>query len=46
VIVADFLMQVYEIRWVAVAGIYRETVVIIFRSDGISRDVGRVAAHI
>jgi nanoRNase/pAp phosphatase (c-di-AMP/oligoRNAs hydrolase) len=46
VIVADFLMQVYEIRWVAVAGIYGETVVIIFRGDGVSRDVGSVAARI
>jgi nanoRNase/pAp phosphatase (c-di-AMP/oligoRNAs hydrolase) len=46
VIVADFFMQVYEIRWVAVAGICRETVVIIFRGDGVSRDVGRVAADI
>ncbi|MDR2162108.1 MAG: DHH family phosphoesterase [Desulfovibrio sp.] len=46
VVVADFLMQVYEIRWVAVAGVYGETVVIIFRSDGVSRDVGRFAAQI
>jgi nanoRNase/pAp phosphatase (c-di-AMP/oligoRNAs hydrolase) len=46
VIVADFLMQVYEIRWVAVAGVCRETIVIIFRGDGVSRDVGRIASQI
>ena len=46
VITADFLMQVYEIRWVAVAGVYQGQVVIVFRSDGIARDVGRFAIQV
>ncbi|MDL2267701.1 DHH family phosphoesterase [Desulfovibrio sp. OttesenSCG-928-G15] len=43
--VADFFMRVYEIRWAAVAGSYKNTVVVIFRSDGISRNVGKFATH-
>ena len=43
--IADFFMRVYEIRWVAVAGHYRDQLVIIFRGDSISRDVGRFAAQ-
>ena len=42
---ADFLMQVYEIRWVAVAGLYQGQVVIVFRGDGIVLDVGIFAAQ-
>ena len=44
--IADFFMRVYEIRWVAVAGQYKDTVVIVFRGDGISRDVGRFASQV
>ena len=43
VVVADFLMRVYEIRWVAVSGIYGDTAVVIFRGDGIIRDLGTMA---
>ena len=43
VIIADFFMRVYEIRWVAVSGVYASTAVIVFRGDGITRDVGRYA---
>jgi nanoRNase/pAp phosphatase (c-di-AMP/oligoRNAs hydrolase) len=46
VIIADFLMQVYEFRWVAVAGICQGEVIIIFRGDGIARDVGRFASQV
>lgn len=46
VITADFLMQVYEIRWVAVAGVYQGQVVIVFRGDGIARDVGSFATQV
>lgn len=42
--IADFFMRVYEIRWAAVAGRYRDQIVIIFRGDGITRDVGRHAS--
>jgi len=41
---ADFLLRIYEISWSIVAGIYEETVVIIFRSDGYRRDAGQLAA--
>ncbi len=42
VITADFLMRVHEFRWVIVGGIVKDSLVIIFRSDG-SRDMGQVA---
>ena len=43
VVIADFLTRVYEFRWVAVSGLYGETVVVIYRGDG-SRDIGRLAS--
>lgn len=43
VVIADFLTRVYEFRWVAVSGVYGETVVVIYRGDG-SRDIGRLAS--
>ncbi|MDR2489466.1 MAG: DHH family phosphoesterase [Desulfovibrio sp.] len=43
--IADFFMRVYEIRWAAVAGIYGRTMVVIFRGDGISRDMGNCAGQ-
>lgn len=42
VVIADFLTRVYEFRWVAVSGLYGETVVVIYRGDG-SRNIGRLA---
>lgn len=42
VVIADFLTRVYEFRWVAVSGLYGETVVVIYRGDG-TRDIGRLA---
>lgn len=42
VVIADFLTRVYEFRWVAVSGLYGETVVVIYRGDG-TRDIGRMA---
>ena len=44
--IADFFMRVYEIRWAAVAGRYGDTAVVIFRGDGISRDVGAYASQV
>jgi nanoRNase/pAp phosphatase (c-di-AMP/oligoRNAs hydrolase) len=38
--IADFFMRVYEIRWAAVCGRYNDTLVVIFRGDGISRNLG------
>ncbi|MCC8194220.1 MAG: DHH family phosphoesterase [Deltaproteobacteria bacterium] len=43
VVIADFLTRVYEFRWVAVSGVYGDTVVVIYRGDG-SRDIGRLAS--
>ncbi len=42
--IADFFMRVYEFRWVAVSGLYKGTVVVIFRGDGVTRDLGRMAS--
>lgn len=43
VVIADFFMRVHEIRWIAVCGVYGETIVVIFRGDGTFRDLGRFA---
>jgi len=43
VLIADFLNRVYEIRWLIVAGVSRQTAVLIFRGDGLSVDMGRLA---
>ena len=43
VVIADFLTRVYEFNWVAVSGLYGDTVVVIYRSDGVS-DIGRLAS--
>ncbi len=43
VAIADFFTRVYGLRWVAVSGVYDETLVIIFRGDG-SRDMGAFAS--
>ena len=45
VIIADFLMRVHEFRWVAVAGVTKNDLVIILRSDG-SRDMGQIAERL
>lgn len=46
VIIADFFMRVYGIRWVAVSGLHQGIAVIVFRGDGISRDMGRFATRV
>lgn len=43
VVIADFFTRVYEIRWVAVSGFYNGSAIVIFRSDGLVSDVGRMA---
>lgn len=43
VVIADFFMRVHEIRWVAVAGVSEDKLVVIFRGDGVTRDLGRFA---
>ena len=44
--IANFFMRVYEIRWVAVAGRSGDAVVVVFRGDGISCDVGAYASEV
>ena len=42
--IADFFTRIHGLKWVAVSGVYEETVVVIFRGDG-TRDIGRFAAE-
>ena len=44
VAIADFFTRVHGLKWVAVSGVYGDTVVVIFRGDG-GRDMGRFAAQ-
>ncbi len=44
VVIADFFTRVHEIRWAVVAGVYKDTLVIIFRGDGVVRNLGRLAS--
>ena len=46
VVVADFFMRVHSISWVAVSGIAGDNVVVIFRGDGIRKDMGKFAASL
>lgn len=43
VVIADFFMRVHGIRWVSVAGVYQDMVVVILRGDGVTRDLGNFA---
>ena len=43
VVVADFFTRVHGLRWVVVGGVYASTVILIFRGDGRSMDLGRFA---
>ncbi len=45
VAIADFFMRVYEMRWVAVTGSYEGNGVVIFRGDGVTKDLGVFAAR-
>jgi nanoRNase/pAp phosphatase (c-di-AMP/oligoRNAs hydrolase) len=46
VVVADFFMRVHSISWDCVSGISGDTLVIIFRGDGIRKDMGKFAASL
>ena len=45
VAIADFFMRFYGINWVAVSGIFCETVVVIYRGEGVRRNMGRLAGE-
>ena len=43
VVVADFFTRVHGLRWVGICGVYNDTVVVIFRGDGMM-DLGEFAS--
>lgn len=43
VILADFFLRVHEVTWTAISGVYDGKLVVIFRGDGLGKDVGQVA---
>ncbi len=46
VILADFLLRIYEISWSIVAGLIEDMLVIIFRSSGYRRNAGQLATKL
>jgi nanoRNase/pAp phosphatase (c-di-AMP/oligoRNAs hydrolase) len=44
VMIADFLMRISNVRWSIVSGIFGKTIVVIFRSDGIRKNCGKLAS--
>ena len=44
VILADFFTRVHGLSWVMVCGVHKNKAVCVFRGDGLSRDMGRLAA--
>ena len=43
VMIADFFMKVTNVRWSIISGVSGKKLVVIFRSDGVRRDCGKVA---
>ncbi|MFH2129441.1 MAG: DHH family phosphoesterase [bacterium] len=43
VMVADFFMRVNDANWIVISGIYGNKLIVIFRSDGLRRNAGRIA---
>lgn len=43
VLIADFFMRIQSISWSVVSGIDGQTLVVIFRNDGLRKNAGRVA---
>ncbi len=46
VIIADFFMKVSNTKWSIVSGIYGKKLIIIFRSDGLRTDCGKLASGV
>lgn len=46
VILADFFLRVHDISWDIVSGIHNDTLVAIFRGDGIKVDMGNLASRL
>jgi nanoRNase/pAp phosphatase (c-di-AMP/oligoRNAs hydrolase) len=45
VILADFFLRAGEVSWTIVGGIYRDTLIVIFRNDGLRKNAGRLASR-
>ena len=43
VLIADFFMRVNTVNWSIVSGIYKNTLIVIFRNDGLHKNAGKVA---
>ncbi len=43
--IADFFMRVESVQWSIVSGIYDETLIIIFRNDGIRKNAGKISSE-
>jgi hypothetical protein len=43
VLIADFFMRVNSVTWSVVSGLYRNTLVIVLRNDGIRKNAGNTA---
>ena len=46
VILADFFTRVHGIPWDIISGVFHDKVVVIFRGDGMRKDMGKVAAQL
>lgn len=46
VILADFFLRVYGISWTATCGVCGENLVLIFRGDGLHKDMGQTASSL
>jgi len=43
VLVADFFMKCHEVTWAVVFGVYRKTLVVVIRNDGLRKNAGSLA---
>jgi nanoRNase/pAp phosphatase (c-di-AMP/oligoRNAs hydrolase) len=46
VILADFFMRVHGLSWVLISGLHDEKLVLVFRGDGLRRDMGKFAQNL
>jgi len=45
VILADFFLRIHNISWDMVSGIHNDSLVVIFRGDGLRKDMGKTASQ-
>lgn len=45
VILADFFLRIHNISWDMVSGIHGDSLVVIFRGDGLRKDMGKMASQ-